>query len=161
MTRLPKKLLLSQLYLFEPAIESKLEQIAKLDSMITSAGAAFGSSGGGGSGSGHNYIESINCSLIDLKDVVQKDIELLTSTKKELNKAFNETNRLEYSYILNERYFNNKTIPEIASNMKKSEDRVYILYGEAIKDLIIPDETYEKLSKMVKIKPKPRGNKSK
>ena len=122
----------NQAYKLDQRINSKIEQLAKLNDLAHKATATYTGmphSPNKGSQTMANTIDRI----IDLQNEINQDIDTLVDLKMELRSVIEAVDSTEYQLILEERYLNWKSWEQIAVDMNYSIDNVFRVHRKALR----------------------------
>jgi len=133
---------LSQAYLLDQRIASKLEMVESLNDLATRCTSTL-------TGMPHNPSKSTSpmadavAKIIDLQDEINRDLNTLVDLKREISLIIREVDCNEYRIILEKRYISNKTWPEIAVELGYNLRHLYRLHDAALKKLKVPKDVLE------------------
>lgn len=129
---------LQQAYKIERILKSRMEQIARLESLATSATQAFGDSPPPSSHSGGSKVENLACQLADIRSETERDSQRLLLIRRGIVEAIRSVGDLTLEYLLEERYLNYRTFDQIADDMSLSKDYVFKLHRTALSLVHVP-----------------------
>lgn len=129
---------LSQAFHTDQLINSKLEQLMKLRESATGCTAVLS---GMPRPDSPNYqsMELTICKIVDLEREINGDIDRLVDLKAAARLAINQLIDPDQRLILELRYLCYKTWPEIMEQLGYSEPTVYRIHGEALKNVVVPE----------------------
>ena len=125
---------LSQAYLLDQRINSKIEQLATLNDLATKATSVL-------SGMPHNpnkgaaSFENIIIKIVDLQKEINSDIDALVDLKAEITARINSVKNTDYRLILERRYLCWASWPEIAVELNYSNRRLFQLHDLALEEI--------------------------
>ena len=125
---------LNRAYKLDQRINSKLDQVAALNDLALKATSTM-------TGMPHNPYKGTStmsdtiCKIIDLQDEINRDIDALVDIKREIMEVIGHVADATSRLILEKRYINQQSWPEIAVDMKLSLRRLYYLHDHAIDEL--------------------------
>ena len=124
---------LRQAMLAERLLRSKMEQLARLESMATAATQRFDSTGGTHStGLEGSKLENSVVGIVDMKDQIREQTTRLVKLRKDISDTIASVENLTHQYILEERYLNYKEWHQIQYQTGFSLDYLYKLHRSAI-----------------------------
>ena len=124
---------LQQAFKIDRIIKSKLEQVARLESLATSASQSFSQTGPSAhDDSKGSKLENLVVSIVDLKEEAQKQMEELAKRRLEISKTISGVGNLTLQYVLEERYLLYKTWDEIRGEMGFSQDYLFRLHKRGL-----------------------------
>ena len=113
-------------------VKAKTEQLARLESLATSASSAFSETGGHHDDSKGSKLENQVIGIVELKDNLRKKTNELIKVRSEISSTIDRVNSLTHQYILEERYLNYKSWDSIGDITGFSKDYLYRLHREAL-----------------------------
>lgn len=125
---------LSQAYLLNQRINSKIEQLSTLNDLATKATSVL-------SGMPHNpnkgaaSFENIIVKIVDLQNEINSDIDALVDLKAEITARINSVKNTDYRLILERRYLCWAPWPEIAVELNYSNRRLFQLHDLALEEI--------------------------
>jgi DNA-directed RNA polymerase specialized sigma subunit len=127
---------LSQAHYLDLSIDSKLEQLSRLNSLATKATATLSdmphSPNRGGSS-----LEDTICKIVDLQAEINRDIDRLVDLKKSIIALINKVENDEYRLMLEKRYLNFMSWEVIAVSMNFSRANVFKVHDKAIEKVAV------------------------
>lgn len=130
---------LNQYMVLDAWIDGKLEQIENLTAKATKVSPS--SEGFGSSGGVSDRVGKTSAQLVDAKNEIAAEIEMLLSLKKEIRTQIKAIPNLEYRYILEEHYFNRHSFEFIAEKLGCERSTVCRRHGTAL-TFITPSEKF-------------------
>lgn len=128
----PKEYLQQYQYSVKRA-RAALDHLHELQSMATRITPLYGGEGGGGQHqSGDEKMMNAVDKIIEAKNRVSDELEMLEATEREVVKTINGVQDGTLSTLLYERYINGKTWEQIAVLMNYTYRRVIQLHGKAL-----------------------------
>ena len=97
--------------------EAAMEHLEKLQSMATRITPNYGGEGGGSHQSGDEKLVDAVSKIIEAKNRVSDELEMLEATEHEVIETINNVEDSTLSMLLYERYINGKTFEAIAVQM--------------------------------------------
>ena len=125
---------LNRAYKLDQRINSKLDQVAALNDLALKATSTI-------TGMPHNPNKGTStmsdtiCKIVDLQVEINRDIDALVDIKREIMEVIGHVEDSTSRLILEKRYINQQSWPEIAVDMKLSLRRLYYLHDRAIDEL--------------------------
>jgi len=129
----------NQAYKLDQRINSKIEQLEKLNDLAHKATATYTGmpqSPNKGAQTMANTIDRI----IDLQNEINQDIDTLVDLKVELRSVIEAVDSTEYRLILEERYLNWKSWEQLAVSLGYTLRHLHRLHREALDSCIIPQK---------------------
>lgn len=126
---------LQQAIWLDKLIDSKLEQLEKLEALSQKTTVDLSKekvSGGDGSTS---PMENVVVKIIELKKEINNDIDRLIDIKREISNIISNINDPSYQLILEMRYVNNRDWEEIAEEIGYDIRWTLKLHGRALKEV--------------------------
>lgn len=127
---------LKQAFYLDKNINSKLEQVEKLNDLATKATATL-SDMPKSSNRGESRLEEIIVKIIDLQEEINKDIDALIDSKREIAWTINNVKDKEMRSILEKRYLCFDSWEKIAVDMNYSIQHIFRLHNKALKSIVI------------------------
>jgi DNA-directed RNA polymerase specialized sigma subunit len=128
---------LSQAFHIDQRINSKIDQVMKLQETVGKATATLSDMPRSDSPNVHSLEDAI-CKIIDLESEINQDIDRLVALKCEVQAVIGQLSDPDQQLILELRYLCYKTWAQIMAELGYSETSVYRLHGLALKCLVIP-----------------------
>lgn len=128
---------LSQAFHIDQRINSKLEQVMKLRETSTKATATLSDMPRSDTPNVHRLEDTI-CKIIDLENEINHDIDKLVDLKREARDVIGQLSDPDQQLILEMRYLSYKSWTQIMEELDYSETSIYRLHGQALKNLVIP-----------------------
>lgn len=127
---------LKQAFYLDKNINSKLEQVEKLNELATKATATL-SDMPKSPNRGESRLEEIIVKIIDLQEEINKDIDALIDLKREIAWTINNVKDKEMRSILEKRYLCFDSWEKIAVDMNYSIQHIFRLHNKALKSIVI------------------------
>ena len=112
-------------------IDSKLEELGRLNDLVKKITPVMSDTSGNGSGNQDKLGETI-AKIVDLKEEVNNDTDKFIDLKHEANALLEQIERPEYYQILHKRYIQYKSLEKIAGELNYSWRWVCKLHGRAL-----------------------------
>lgn len=128
---------LSQAWRLDQEITTKIETLDSLNALATKATSTI-------TGMPHNPspsrspMEDIICKIIDIQKEINEDIDRLVDLKRLINDTIREVEDKELRLILEKRYINNQTWPEISVDLGYKMRYMFKLHDIALGKIKIP-----------------------
>ena len=128
---------LSQAWRLDQEITTKIETLDSLNALATKATQTI-------TGMPHNPsssrspMEDVICKIIDLQKEINDDIDKLVDLKKEISDVIRAVDDKELRLILEKRYINNQTWPEISVDLGYKMRYMFKLHDIALEKIKIP-----------------------
>ena len=133
---------LSQAFWLDAGIDSKLDQLERLNALATRTTTAFSKTPHACRPNPGNH-EDIIIKIIDLEDKIKVEMDRLIELKAEIVRTIDKVSSAEQRAILEKRYLCFLSWEEVAAETNYSIQHVFRLHGYALKeiDAIIKDES--------------------
>ena len=127
---------LSQAFMVDVSIGSKIEQIESLNALATRCTTAFSEVPFSGTRDPHRT-ETVIIKIIDLENQIKEDMEELVELKTSIARSIRNVEDSDYRTLLEKRYLGFKKWEDIASDMCCSMRTIYRMHGEALKKVVV------------------------
>lgn len=128
---------LSQTFHLDHRIDSKIDQIASLNALATKCTSAITGMPHNPSSSQSTMADAV-CKIIDLQELLKKDLSALVDLKREIMGVINALENDEDKTVLEKRYLCFQTFEQIAVDMGFSIDNIFKIHCRALKRIAIP-----------------------
>ena len=128
---------LSQAFLLDHRIDSKIEQIASLNALATKCTSAITGMPHNPSPSQSTMADAI-CKIVDLQELLKKDLSALVDLKREIMGVINGIENDEYKTVLEKRYLCFLSWEQIAVDMGYEMSWLYRLHQRALEKVVVP-----------------------
>ena len=81
-----------------------------------------------------NKIDDVVVRLVELEELINKDIDKLVELREEARNKINRISNDKYKIVLSMYYLSNKTFEDVAELTNMSLRWIYILHGKALKE---------------------------
>ena len=125
---------LSQAFIVDVDINTKLDQLDRLNALATKATTTFSEVPFTGTPDPHRR-EDISVKIIDLEDRIKEEMRRLVDLKSDIMTAIAKIEEPEQRIVLEKRYLEFKKWEDIAVEMNRSLRSIYRLHGEALKNV--------------------------
>ena len=125
---------LSQAFIVDVDINTKLDQLDRLNALATKATTTFSEVPFTGTPDPHRR-EDIIVKIIDLEDRIKEEMRRLVDLKSDIMTASAKIEEPEQRIVLEKRYLEFKKWEDIAVEMNRSLRSIYRLHGEALKNV--------------------------
>ena len=125
---------LSQAFIVDVDINTKLDQLDRLNALATKATTTFSEVPFTGTPDPHRR-EDIIVKIIDLEDRIKEEMRRLVDLKSDIMTAIAKIEEPEQRIVLEKRYLEFKKWEDIAVEMNRSLRSIYRLHGEALKNV--------------------------
>lgn len=130
---------LNQAFRIDQRINSKLEQIESLRTLLTKTSSTLSDMPKNPNKS-HSRTEDIIIRIMMIEDEIKHDIEKLVTLKKEVSDAINAVEPMECRMLLELRYLCFHTWEDIAAEMNYTVRNVHLLHSKALGLVHVPRE---------------------
>ena len=127
---------LSQAFIVDVDINTKLDQLDRLNALATKATTTFSEVPFTGTPDPHRR-EDIIVKIIDLEDRIKEEMRRLVDLKSEIMTAIAKIEEPEQRIVLEKRYLEFKKWEDIAVEMNRSLRSIYRLHGQALKNVLV------------------------
>lgn len=128
---------LSQSFLLNQQIDSKLEQVRQLNDLAQKCTAAV-SGMPRNPNRGNSQLENTVCKIVDLKNEINSDIDRLVRLKIEIAAAIQALDNPDERIVLEKRYLGFLSWKEIAAEMKYSVRNLYRIHDRGLENIKVP-----------------------
>ena len=128
---------LSQALHLDHRIDSKIEQIASLNTLATKCTSAITGMPRNPSPSQSTMADAV-CKIIDLQELLKKDLSALVDLKREIMGVINGIENDEYKTVLEKRYLCFLSWEQIAVDMGYEMSWLYRLHQRALEKVVVP-----------------------
>ena len=125
---------LSQAYRIDQRINSKLEQVMSLRSLLGKATGTLTGAPKAATPNPHSMEDTI-CKMIDMENEINADIDTLVDLKTEIMTCIKQVGNPEYQTLLELRYLCFKNWEDISTEMDYSLRRLYELHNLALEQI--------------------------
>lgn len=128
---------LGQAYRLDQRINSKLDQVAKLNELAMKC--TYNLTGlPRNPNQGTSAMSDVIAKIVDLQAEINRDIDALVDLKRDMVRAIKAVDNTEYQTLLELRYLCFKTWEQIAVDMRYRVRNVHILHNKALKKVVVP-----------------------
>ena len=132
---------LSQARWLDLRINSKLQQVESLHNLATKATSTLSDVPHSGSRNVHR-MEDIIHKIVALENEINGDIDQLVDLKRDITECIHSVEIMEYQSLLEKRYLCLMTWEQIAAETGCSVRNIYLMHGEALKKVKIPENLH-------------------
>ena len=125
---------LSQAYRIDQRINSKLEQVMSLRTLLGKATGTLNGAPKAATPNPHSMEDTI-CKMVDMENEINADIDMLVNLKTEIMKCIKQIGNPEYQTLLELRYLCFKNWEDISTEMDYSLRRLYELHNLALEQI--------------------------
>lgn len=125
------KTYLKQVELYDAHIDAKIEEVARLRSLITKVTTTWRDDVGTGSGN-HDKIGETIAKIVDLQEEINKAIDAYVELKKDISKTMEQIGDPDQVAVLYKRYFQGEAWEQIACEMHMTFRNVCYIHGRAL-----------------------------
>lgn len=129
---------LGQAYRLDQRINSKLEQIASLNSLAAKCTSTLTGMPRNPSHGTSTMADAV-AKIVDLQAEINRDIDRLVDLKRDMVRVIKAVEHTEYQTLLELRYLCFKTWEQIAVDMGYRVRNVHIIHNEALGKIIVPE----------------------
>ena len=126
---------LSQAYRIDQRINSKLEQVMSLRTLLGKATGTLNGAPKAATPNPHSMEDTI-CKMVDMENEINADIDMLVNLKTEIMKCIKQIGNPEYQTLLELRYLCFKRWEDVAAELGYDLRYVYKLHDQALESCI-------------------------
>ena len=130
---------LSQAYRIDRIVKAKMVRVRELQDLVTSAKATISDMPVCPTRNTHR-MEDIIIKIVDMKEDIQTDIDLLLDKAQGIASAINNVTNPDYRTLLELRYLSFKPWAEIAEDMRYSKQRIFQIHNSALGKISVPQK---------------------
>ena len=130
---------LNQAFRIDQRINSKLEQIESLQTLLTKTSSTLSDMPKNPNKS-HSRTEDLIIKIMMIEDEIKADIDNLVSLKKEVSDVINAVEPVECRMLLELRYLCFHTWEDIAAEMNYTVRNVHLLHSKALSLVHVPEK---------------------
>lgn len=112
-------------------IDSKLEELARMNSIVKRITPVMNTTGGGANGNQDKLGDTV-ARIVDLQSEFNRDVDRFVNMKREATELLGKIKEAEYYQVLHKRYVLYKSFEQIATEMKYSYRGVCYVHGRAL-----------------------------
>lgn len=116
---------------YDVLIDSKLEELANLNSIVRRITPVMNTTGGGASGNQDRLGETI-AKIVDLQEEINRDVDMFVDRKREATRLLKKLENPLHYQILHKRYVLYKTFEQIAADTHYSYRNITHAHGRAL-----------------------------
>lgn len=135
---------LSQARLLDNRINAKIQQVASLNDLATSATATLSGMPHSPNRASSKMADAV-VKIVDLQHKINEDIDHLVDLKREIMRMIKAIPNTEYQLILEKRYLCFMPWEQIAVDMGYSIQHIYRLHDRALQAITIPSKVESKV----------------
>ena len=128
------KMFLMKIRVYNSLIDSKLDEISHLRSLVGKVTAAYSGDTGGGSGNPDKFGDAI-AKIVDLETALNADIDTYVNVRQKAKNTIDLIPDVDQATVLYKRYFEFKKWEQIACEMSFTYRWVLKLHGRALQSL--------------------------
>lgn len=122
---------LQQIRLYDSRINTKLEELHRLNEMVLRITPTLKDDVSSSGGSQDKFADTI-AKIVDLKDEINRDIDRYVDAKREVSGTLEKISDPDQLQVLHQRYVQYKTWEQIACDMHMSYRNVCYIHGKAL-----------------------------
>lgn len=101
---------------YDVLIDSKLEELERLNAMVRRITPVMSDAGGAGGGNADRLGDTV-AKIVDLREEINRDIDEFVNIKREARRLMRKLENTDHFKVLHKRYFQGKSIKQIATEM--------------------------------------------
>lgn len=117
---------------YDVLIDSKLEELATLNSVVKRITPVMNTTGGGGGTGNQDKLGDTIAKIVDLQEEINRDVDIFVDMKREAGKLLRKLENPLHYQILHKRYVLYKTFEQIAADTHYSYRNVTHAHGRAL-----------------------------
>ena len=125
---------------YDVLIDSKLEELTTLNSMVKRITPVMNPTGAGGTGNQDKLGDTI-AKIVDLQEEINRDVDMFVDMKREATTLLKKVRNADFFKVLHMRYVQYKSFTHIAAEMNLTERGASKLNGRAL-------QAFEKVMKV-------------
>lgn len=118
---------------YDVLIDSKLEELANLNSIVRRITPVMNTTGGGASGNQDKLGDTI-AKIVDLQEEINRDVDMFVDMKREASTLLKKVTQAEYFQVLHKRYVLYESFEQMATEMKYTYRGVCYVHGRALQE---------------------------
>ena len=138
---------LEQIKWYDVLIDSKLEELATLNSVVKRITPVMNTTGGGASGNQDRLGDTI-AKIVDLQEEINRDVDMFVDMKREAARLLKKIAQAEYFQVLHKRYVLYESFEKIATEMNYTYRGVCYVHGRALQAFDKVLEVHRKAQKV-------------
>lgn len=116
---------------YDVLIDSKLEELANLNSIVRRITPVMNTTGGGGTGNQDKLGDTI-AKIVDLQEEINRDVDMFVDMKREASRLLKKLENPLHYQIIHKRYVLYKTFEQIAADTHYSYRNITHAHGRAL-----------------------------
>lgn len=116
---------------YDVLIDSKLEELATLNSMVGRITPVMNTTGGGVSGNQDKLGDTI-AKIVDLQSEINRDVDMFVDMKREASVLLKKIKQPEFFQVLHKRYILGESLERITADMGYTHRGMCYLHGRAL-----------------------------
>lgn len=116
---------------YDVLINSKLEELATLNSMVKRITPVMNTTGGGVSGNQDKLGDTI-AKIVDLQQEINRDVDMFVDMKREAARLMKKVKKPEFFQVLHKRYILGESLEQITFDMGYTHRGMCYLHGRAL-----------------------------
>lgn len=128
------KAFLVRIQIYDAIIDSKIEEVQKLESMITKITPTLRDDAGSGGGFSDKLGDAV-AKIVDLRNEINSYIDSYVEMKRETARVMEQLQDPDQYKVLYKRYFEGKTFETIACDMFMTYRNVCYIHGKALQEI--------------------------
>ena len=123
---------LEQIKWYDVLIDSKLEELTTLNSVVKRITPVMNTTGGGSATSNQDRLGDTIAKIVDLQEEINRDVDMFVDRKREAAKLLKKITQAEYFQVLHKRYVLYESFEKIATEMNYTYRGVCYVHGRAL-----------------------------
>lgn len=123
---------LEQIKWYDVLIDSKLEELATLNSVVKRITPVMNTTGGGSGSGNQDRLGDTIAKIVDLQEEINMDVDMFVDMKREAARLLKKITQAEYFQVLHKRYVLYESFEQIAMEMKYTYRGVCYVHGRAL-----------------------------
>lgn len=117
---------------YDVLIDSKLEELATLNSVVKRITPVMNTTGGGSGSGNQDRLGDTIAKIVDLQEEINRDVDMFVDMKREAARLLKKITKAEYFKVLHKHYVLYKSFEQIAMEMKYTYRGVCYVHGRAL-----------------------------
>ena len=145
---------LEQIKWFDVLIDSKLEELTTLNSVVKRITPVMNTTGGGSGSGNQDRLGDTIAKIVDLQQEINRDVDMFVDRKREAARLLKKIAQAEYFQVLHKRYVLYESFEKIATEMNYTYRGVCYVHGRALQAFDRVLEEHRKAQKTLEEKKK-------
>ena len=117
---------------YDVLIDSKLEELATLNSIVKRITPVMNTTGGGSGTGNQDKLGDTIAKIVDLQEEINRDVDIFVDMKREAGKLLKKVKKPEHYKVLHKRYILGESLERITVEMGYTHRGMCYLHGRAL-----------------------------